>query len=98
MRFANPAGANEQDIVVSRKESSLRQLQEPSLGETRHQGKIKVLQAFLVGKGRGFEPLTQLLLMTARQFPFQQRLQKAQIAKAPLSRFTSNRFAIARHP
>jgi hypothetical protein len=68
MGFPDSAGANEQHIVVSREESSLRQLQESDLRETRHQGEIKVLQALLVREGRGFEALAQLLLLAARQF------------------------------
>jgi hypothetical protein len=58
----------------------LGEFQETDLGEAGHQGKVEVLQAFLVGKRRGFEPLAQLLFLTLSQLPFEQGLQVPQIA------------------
>src|SRR5689334_9688011 len=69
MRLADSAGANKQHIVVAPQKCPLCQLQKPDLGDTRDQRKIKVLQPFLIGKGRGFETLAQLLLASVSQFP-----------------------------
>ena len=80
MGFPNPAFANEEHIVMSRQEGSLRELEQPDFGDAGHQRKVKVLQALLVRKRGGFEPLAQLLLMALRQFAFEQALQVAQIA------------------
>jgi hypothetical protein len=74
MGFPNPAGANEEDIFMQGQECPLRQLQEPHFRDTREQGKVKVLQPFLVREGSGFEPLAQLLFMALSQFTFQQGL------------------------
>src|SRR6266487_279063 len=77
---SNATGTNEENILMCRQEASLRELQDPNLGDARHLGKVKVLQAFLVGEGSGFEPLAQLLLMPLSQFAFKQGLQVAEIA------------------
>jgi hypothetical protein len=58
----------------------LGEFQEADLGEAGYQGKVEVLQAFLVGKRRGFEPLAQLLFLALSQLPFEQGLQVPQIA------------------
>src|SRR6266700_3875882 len=98
MCLSDPAGANKQHIVVAPQKCPLRQLEKADLGDTRDQRKIKVFQPFLVGEGRGFETLAQLLLLSLSQFPFKQRLQVAQVPQSSLLSFAGQGLTIRRHP
>src|SRR5438105_1510089 len=95
MRFANATGTNQEHVLMGSQESALRQLQEPNLGDTRHERKVKILQTLLVREGSGFEPLAQVLLMALSQFTFEQGLQVAHIAQTSLLSFASQRLTIS---
>ena len=79
MGLPDSAGTNEEHIVVATQKGSLRQFQKTHFGNARDQRKVKVLQALLLRKGSGFEPLAHLLLLSMSQFAFKQGLQVAQI-------------------
>src|SRR5262245_59780260 len=98
MRLADSAGTNEKYIVIARQKGPLRQFELPDLGNAWDQRKVKVLQPFLVGQERGFEPLAQLLLVPMSQFPFEEGLQIAHAPQSSLLSFAGQGLTIGCHP